>query len=167
MRVCEGVAACAICLVTSAFSLTAQTPADLRARAGEVMNEIVAGNFKKESRDAVQLHDGCGSPSRSPCAGLGAIDCPSRRVQGHCTGQFSANARIAGRDVRSAFQRATLDAIIVFGSDGRIAGLRFVPHQEVTGWTPPTYAHPDAFSERPVTVAFRSISESTRHSHCP
>ncbi|HWG59700.1 MAG TPA: alpha/beta fold hydrolase [Candidatus Acidoferrales bacterium] len=54
----------------------------------------------------------------------------------------------------ASFQRATLDAIVAFDPDGRIAGLRFVPHQEATEWAPPTYAHPSEFHERPVTITF-------------
>ena len=154
MRVCEGVAACAICLVTSAFSLTAQTPADLRARAGEVMNEIVAGNFKKVETQYNSTMAAALPPGRLAQAWAQLI-AQAGEFKGIAQASSQRTQELQVVTFVSVFQRATLDAIIVFGSDGRIAGLRFVPHQEVTGWTPPTYAHPDAFSERPVTVAFQ------------
>ena len=53
-----------------------------------------------------------------------------------------------------AFERATLDAVITFDKDGRIAGLRFVPHQAPVDWKAPSYVNPDAFQEQAVTVVF-------------
>jgi hypothetical protein len=51
------------------------------------------------------------------------------------------------------FQQATLDTIISFTSDGRVAGIRFVPHRPKAEWTAPAYAKPDSFREQSITVA--------------
>jgi dienelactone hydrolase len=58
--------------------------------------------------------------------------------------------------VTCEFEKATLDAKIAFGADGRISGLSFVPSQSEeapSAWTPPEYANPGSFREQPVTVA--------------
>lgn len=156
MRACEGIAACTICLVMlSAFSLVAQTPAtDPGARASEVINEMVARNFKKVEAQY----------DSAVAAGLP----PGRLAQLWAqltakVGEFKSIGGTSSQQMQglqvvtlvSVFQRVTLDVIITFGSDGRIAGLQFAPHQEVTDWTAPSYANPDAFRERQVTVAFQ------------
>lgn len=51
------------------------------------------------------------------------------------------------------FQKAVIDAEIVFGPEGKIAGIHFTPHQEpLPPWNPPSYANPSAFTEQPLTL---------------
>jgi dienelactone hydrolase len=138
----------------SAFSFSAQTPAtDPRDRAREVMKEIVAGNFKN-----IEAQYNSAMAAALP---------PGRLAEAWAqltaqAGEFRSIRQASSQEMQgfevvtlvAVFERATLDAIIRFESDGRVAGLQFVPHQEVTSWKPASYANPDAFRERPVTVAF-------------
>jgi dienelactone hydrolase len=50
------------------------------------------------------------------------------------------------------FAHARLDTILMFGPAGRIAGMFFRPGGKAAAWTTPSYAQPENFSERPVTV---------------
>lgn len=51
------------------------------------------------------------------------------------------------------FQKGEIDAQIAFGPEGKLAGLHFGPHRESPPpWTSPAYAHPDSFSEQPLTL---------------
>lgn len=50
------------------------------------------------------------------------------------------------------FESATVPATVAFDAQSRIAGLRFGMAQTKTPWAPPGYAHPDSFTEQPVTV---------------
>ena len=51
------------------------------------------------------------------------------------------------------FQKGEIDAQIAFGPEGKLAGLHFGPHRESPPpWTSPPYAHPDSFSEQPLTL---------------
>lgn len=51
------------------------------------------------------------------------------------------------------FQMGEIDVQIAFGPEGKLAGLHFGPHRESPPpWTPPAYAHPDSFSEQPLTL---------------
>jgi hypothetical protein len=54
--------------------------------------------------------------------------------------------------VTCQFEKAALDVQFVFDSAGRVGGMHFVPPRPKAEWAPPTYAHPDSFHERPVTV---------------
>jgi dienelactone hydrolase len=50
------------------------------------------------------------------------------------------------------FEKATLDARVVFGKTGKIAGLGFVPTAPPAKYEPPAYADPAGFEETEVTV---------------
>jgi uncharacterized protein len=54
--------------------------------------------------------------------------------------------------IACVFEKATLDARVVFNADGDIAGLNFVPHLESTEYRTPAYARTDAFRETEVEV---------------
>lgn len=55
--------------------------------------------------------------------------------------------------VTCQFERATLDAKVVFDADGRIAGLFFIPSRAAVGsFPPPPYARADAYREKDITV---------------
>ncbi|MGE5327450.1 MAG: alpha/beta fold hydrolase [Deltaproteobacteria bacterium] len=54
--------------------------------------------------------------------------------------------------VTCEFEKAALDAKFAFDSNGRVAGLFFVPSAPKIRWTPPDYARESAFQERHVTV---------------
>jgi len=50
------------------------------------------------------------------------------------------------------FEKATLDARVVFDKEGKIAGLGFVPTAPPAKYEPPDYADPARFAETEVTV---------------
>ncbi|MDE3110995.1 MAG: DUF3887 domain-containing protein, partial [Acidobacteriota bacterium] len=51
------------------------------------------------------------------------------------------------------FEKALVDAEIVYQQDGKIAGLHFGPHQQpLPAWTAPAYAQPSAFTEQPLNL---------------
>jgi dienelactone hydrolase len=62
--------------------------------------------------------------------------------------------------VTCQFEKAMLDAKIVFSSDAKIAGLFFVPSGQAAGsdaapkagWTAPAYTMPNSFRETPITI---------------
>jgi uncharacterized protein len=54
--------------------------------------------------------------------------------------------------VTCEFEKATLDARVVFDKAGRIAGFQFVPSGPPAKYEPPAYADPGRFEEQEVTV---------------
>jgi len=54
--------------------------------------------------------------------------------------------------VTCVFEKATLDARIVFDKAGKIAGFSFVPSVPAVKYEPPAYADPAKFEEKEVTV---------------
>jgi dienelactone hydrolase len=54
--------------------------------------------------------------------------------------------------VTCEFEKATLDARVVFDKEGKIAGLGFVPTAPPVDYEPPAYADPATFEEVDVTV---------------
>jgi dienelactone hydrolase len=54
--------------------------------------------------------------------------------------------------VTCRFARASLVAKVVTDAQGKVAGLFFVPAASAAPWAPPSYARPELFTERAVTV---------------
>ena len=54
--------------------------------------------------------------------------------------------------VTCAFEKATLDARVVFDKNGRIAGFQFVPSLPPAKYEPPAYSDPAKFFEREIIV---------------
>lgn len=51
------------------------------------------------------------------------------------------------------FEKALIDAEVVYQQDGKIAGLHFGPHQQpLPAWTAPSYAQPSSFTEQPLNL---------------
>lgn len=50
------------------------------------------------------------------------------------------------------FEQTDLGVRVILDGQGRFAGLNFVAASSTAPWTPPDYAHPDSFTEQPVTV---------------
>ena len=51
-----------------------------------------------------------------------------------------------------SFESSEVGLRVVLDSQGRFAGLSFVPAASSIPWTQPDYAHPDSFTEQPITV---------------
>lgn len=60
--------------------------------------------------------------------------------------------------VTCEFDRATLDVKVVLDSDGKVAGLFFLPAQQSYKYDPPPYAQPDSFIEKKVSVGTGELS---------
>lgn len=54
--------------------------------------------------------------------------------------------------VTCVFAKGSLDAKVVFGGDGRVTGLFFVPSKAPASYQPPAYVRPEAFRERELRV---------------
>lgn len=54
--------------------------------------------------------------------------------------------------VTCSFEKALIDARVVFDKEGKIAGLNFVPAAPPAKYEPPAYAEPSKFEESEVTV---------------
>jgi len=146
----------AVLIPLSALPTPAQTPpSDSRAHAAEVLDDITAGRFEAvEAQFADEV-----SAALPP--GMLARTWEQLTAQ---VGDFKRAAKGASQQMQGnrietrvcVFERATLDAVIAFTPEGRIAGLRFVPHQEpATAVTARSEKKPTTFREQPVSVAFR------------
>jgi dienelactone hydrolase len=51
-----------------------------------------------------------------------------------------------------SFENSELGVRVVLDGQGRFAGLNFVPATSSIPWTQPDYAHPESFTEQPITV---------------
>jgi fermentation-respiration switch protein FrsA (DUF1100 family) len=54
--------------------------------------------------------------------------------------------------VTCRFASGSINVKVVYGSDGKVSGLFFVPVQEVAEYSPPPYVDPSSFTEREVAV---------------
>jgi len=133
---------------------TPKVAPDTTAKAREVVNEIVTGQFEKvEARYDAKMKE-----ALPP----GKLADNWKQMLGQ-TGGFKNILSESAQPIQSfqvatlvcAFERTTLDAVISFDSaDGAIGGIRFRPHRDTTPWVAPAYAKPESFHEDPVTVKF-------------
>jgi uncharacterized protein len=131
----------------------APATADPSAKAHEILNEIVAGQF-----DKVEAQYDAAMKAALPAGKLGET---WKQILGQ-TGGFKGVTSESTQTIRNlpvvilvcAFERTTLDAWISVNADGTIAGIRFRPHKDMTPWAAPTYAKPESFHEDPITVTF-------------
>lgn len=57
--------------------------------------------------------------------------------------------------VTCQFEKAKLDARVVFDAEGKVSGLFFAPAASNTNWTPPSYAKPTSFRKQAITLIDR------------
>jgi hypothetical protein len=132
---------------------TPKVAPDTTAKAREVVNEIVTGQFEKvEARYDAKMKE-----ALPP----GKLAETWKQLLGQ-TGGFKNILSESAQPIQSfqvatlvcAFERTTLDAVISFDADGALGGIRFRPHRDTTPWAAPAYAKPATFHEDPVTVKF-------------
>jgi dienelactone hydrolase len=131
-----------------------QAAPDTVAKAREVLNELVAGQF-----DKIEAQYDAAMKSALPPGKLGDT---WKQLLGE-TGGFKGVPSASSQTIQSyqvatlacVFERTILDAVISFDADGTIGGIRFRPHKDTTPWSAPVYAKPDAFHEDSVTVKFQ------------
>jgi uncharacterized protein len=128
---------------------TPKTPAEADALARTAVAELVANQFDKvgaqfdaKMQEAVpqpQLVAGWNSLTTQ----VGAF----KQITAVHVEPAGSNQRVL---VTCAFEKKTLDALLVFSPAGQIAGMFFRPHAE--DWNPPAYANAASFHEQPLTV---------------
>jgi dienelactone hydrolase len=132
---------------------TPKVAPDTTAKAREVVNEIVTGQFEKvEARYDAKMKE-----ALPP----GKLADTWKQLLGQ-TGGFKNILSESAQPIQSfqvatlvcSFERTTLDAVVSFDADGALGGIRFRPHRDTTPWVAPTYAKPETFHEDPVTVKF-------------
>lgn len=141
-------------LLASVSSVYAQAPAEdaLTVKAREFLTALAKGDFQLAARDFDETMFKVSGPDKlEPMwtkqlpAQLGAFkkQAASRRDQ------------LQGYEivlVTCEFEKATLDARVVFDKAGKIAGFGFVPTAPPVKYEPPVYADPAKFEETEVTV---------------
>lgn len=132
---------------------TATSPETV-GKAREVINQMAAGEFEKieaQYTDALKTALPAGKLAESWKQVLGQT--------GGFKSVISASTQIVQTSqvatLVCSFERATLDAVISFDTEGKLAGIRFRPHRDTTPWAAPAYAKPDTFHEDTVTVKFQ------------
>ena len=73
-------------------------------------------------------------------------------LQRQAEARFEKQARFDIVYVTLEFEKAAIDAKVVLDAGGLVSGLWFVPTREALSWHAPSYAKPDQFIERDVTV---------------
>src|SRR5208282_3947608 len=130
-----------------------QAPPGPEDGAREILSQMAAGQFEK-----VEAQYSASVAARLPQGKLGAVwkglESQVGAFQKVTESKLQPAQEMQVVTLTCAFANATLDAVIAFDKDGRIAGLRFVPHQAPGDWKVPSYVNPGAFEERPVTVTF-------------
>ncbi|HPW16956.1 MAG TPA: alpha/beta fold hydrolase [Candidatus Aminicenantes bacterium] len=144
-------------LLTLAFSgLRAQAPARpedaLTAKARALLSALEKGDFEAAARDFdATMLEVSGPDKLEPMW--------SERLPAQ-VGKFKRQGparrdRLQGYEivlVACEFEKAKLDARVVFDKEGKIAGLQFVPPAPPAKYGPPAYADPAKFEEAEVTV---------------
>src|SRR5262245_24666325 len=141
----------ALLLVAASFAQQPAPPQDAEARARAIVAALVAGAFAKieaqyDEQMAKALPRGALATSwRASTAQLG----PFESVSSVQTQQAGANQVAMAACV---FKNYSLNLRMVFNDKGQLAGLASVALTPRTNWTPPDYANPVSFEERPVTI---------------
>lgn len=143
-------------LVFAAAALRAQAPAQaedaLTVKARELLAAMEKGDFQLAVRDFDATMLKLSGPDKLETmwktqlpAQLGAF----KKQAGARRDQLQGYEIVL---VTCEFEKATLDARVVFDKAGKIAGLGFVPTAPPAKYEPPAYADPAKFEETEVTV---------------
>ncbi|MGB8960147.1 MAG: alpha/beta fold hydrolase [Candidatus Aminicenantales bacterium] len=143
-------------LVIAAAALRAQAPAQtedaLTLKARSFLTALEKGDFRLAARDFDETMLKLSGPDK--------LETMWKKQLPAQLGAFKKQAA-ARRDelqgyeivlVTCEFEKATLDARVVFDKAGKIAGLGFVPTAPPAKYEPPAYADPAKFEETAVTV---------------
>jgi dienelactone hydrolase len=141
-------------LLFAASTLTAQDSAEdaLTVKARQFLAALETGDFKLAARDFDETMLRVSGPDKLEA--LWKTQLPKQL--GAFRKQTSARRdQLQGYEivlVTCEFEKATLDARVVFDKSGRIAGFSFVPTAPPVKYEPPSYADPATFEESDVTV---------------
>src|SRR5271169_4529110 len=137
-------------LPVSAQEPTTDSPSAVAAK--QIIQELVAGQFEKveaiydarmkEALPPGKLADGWRDLNKQAGAFQAITSTETSQVQG-----------LQVATLQCKFENSLLDATVVFNPDGKLGALSFQPHQVPPApWTPPAYAKPDSYSEKPLTL---------------
>jgi uncharacterized protein len=150
----DSLGALSVILLLALLSARAQQPAKTtpEAAARQIVQQLVAGQFSKIEAQFDATMAAALPPGKLAAGWTGLLP-----QFGPFESIVEAKAhRTQGLDivvVVCKFHNSVVDAVIAFNPDGKIAGLNLRPHQEPPPpWTPPAYAKPDSFTERPLTL---------------
>ena len=143
-----------ICAASAVFGVQNQTATEdaLTAKAREFLFALEKGDYQSATRDFDATMLKVFGPDKIEAmwakqlpAQVGAFkqQGPARREQ------------LQGYEIvliTCSFEKALLDARVVFDKEGKIAGLNFVPPAPPAKYEPPAYADPAKFEETEVTV---------------
>jgi dienelactone hydrolase len=138
-------------LFLSVAAIVSSPPSDPEAVARQVVQDLVAGRL-----DAVAARFDDHLRQALPVAQLA-------EAWKQITAQAGAFQSITGTFIEEkdglrvvfvvcAFERGPLEFVVPFDAQMRMPGFRARPPVSHEPWAAPSYAHPDAFVERPVTV---------------
>lgn len=142
--------------VIALAGLQAQAPAQtedaLTVKARELIAAMAKGDYAQATRDFDATMLRVFGPDK--IAAMWAKQLPAQvgafRKQG-----AARRDQLQGYEIvliACSFEKATLDARVVFDKEGRIAGLGFVPPAPPAKYEPPSYADPSKFEETEITV---------------
>ena len=127
-------------------------PPPVVASAQQVLSQIVSGQFDiVEGRYDARLSGALG-PGQLAMA-WGRVLASVGSFESVVSARVGKSGTLDVVILECKFQKGEIDAQIAFGPEGKLAGLHFGPHRATPPpWTPPAYAHPDSFSEQPLTL---------------
>jgi dienelactone hydrolase len=137
-------------------AIPAQAPAQaedaLTAKARALITAMETGDFQGAGRDFDETMRKVFGPDK-----VGAMWTTQLPAQVGAFKKQGASRRdqLQGYEIvliNCEFEKATLDARVVFDKAGRIAGLGFVPPAPLVKYEPPAYADPSRFEETDVKV---------------
>lgn len=125
---------------------------DYQAMARDVMAQLAAGQFDKVHAEL--------APQAAAALDAEKLGAGWSQISGMAGGAFKSviDAKVTDTqgvhvvELTCDFGSKNVPAIVVFDDGGKIVGLNLGMPQSKAPWTPPEYAHPDSFSEQPVTV---------------
>ena len=130
----------------------AEPPPPVVASAQKVLGEISAGQFDVvEGRYDARL-SGALAPGQLAMA-WGRVLAAVGSFDSVVSARVGKTGTLDVVILECKFQKGEIDVQIAFGPEGKLAGLHFGPHRDSPPpWTSPVYAHPDSFSEQPLTL---------------
>ncbi|MGH9562643.1 MAG: DUF3887 domain-containing protein, partial [Terracidiphilus sp.] len=118
----------------------------------QVMQELTSGQFDKVEAQYSPKLTAANPPGRLAAAWASIVK--AEGAYGSIVGVRAGKVR--DFDVvlfTCKFEKSLVDAEIAFGTDGKIDGLHFGPHQQPQpSWSAPSYAQPSSFSEQPLNL---------------
>ena len=141
----------------SSAQATAQTaralksPADVEAAARAVMASLAARDFDKvESFYSEPMKQAL--PHGKLAQGWDGENSLAGAYHSVRSAQVSESGEKQVAKLECEFGSNTVVATVSFDADGKLVGLLLGMPQSNTPWAPPDYAHPESFSEQPVSV---------------